>query len=64
MTVYFCDRCGKRVWRENSQMHIISISDSRAHRERILDICAECIDVFWKELPRNNGTNMMAEEGE
>lgn len=61
MTVYFCDRCGKRVWREDSQMHIISISDPRAHRERNLDICAECIDEFWKELPRNNEVDITEE---
>lgn len=61
MTVYFCDRCGKRVWREDSQMHIISISDPRVHKERNLDICAECIDKFWEELPRNNGANITEE---
>lgn len=61
MTVYFCDRCGKRVWREDSEMHIILISDSRAHRERTLDICKECIDGFWKELPRNNEINITEE---
>lgn len=51
MTVYHCDLCGRRVYRDDAEMHIITISDKKAHREIERDICKDCIDKFWENLP-------------
>ena len=54
MTVYYCDVCGKRLYKDDAQVHRIIISDQKNYKERKMDVCPNCIDRFWDGLPRAN----------
>ena len=47
MTVYYCDVCGKRLYKDDAQVHRIIISDPKEHQEKKMDVCPNCIDRFW-----------------